>query len=151
MFTTYLLVKLIHVLSAIIGFGYTLTFGIIMAKATAAPGATAFALQTISTLARISTWAFTVAITSGVFMGHLGSIPITTLWFLASLLLAVLAMGIAGAVARPLLDKQIALVAQGDVAAPELQRLGARSAKVGTFLALISLSLIGLMIFKPTL
>ena len=151
MFTAYLLVKLIHILGAIVGMGFALSFGIIMSRAAQSPASIGFALRTISVLARIGTWGFTVAIVTGLAMGHLGAIGFRTLWFSASLVISILAMAIAGAVARPSLERQIVLSDGGEAALPELRRRGARSAKVGMLLHLLSLALIGLMIFKPTL
>lgn len=151
MFSAYLLVKMIHILGAIVGLGFTMTFPVIMARALGTPGAMPFALRTVAVLARVGTWAFTITIVTGLVMGWLGALDWKALWFAASMVIAFSAMGIAGAVATPTLRKQIELVDQGPEAIPELQRLGMRSRKVGMLLQLHSLTLIGLMIFKPTL
>jgi hypothetical protein len=151
MFTAYLLVKLLHVLGAILGVGITITFGIIMARAAAQPAVVPFALETIETLSKVSTAGFLTAIVTGLLMGHLGALSFTALWFSASIGIAAIALALGTGVARPTLQKQIALAKQGPEALPELRRLGARSRKVGMVLAFLSLSLICLMIFKPTL
>jgi hypothetical protein len=149
MVTTYLVVKLVHILLAIAAVGFTSTFGITMATAAARPTALPFALTAIRRLQTVSSPAFLGLIATGLLMAWLGSLDWKALWFSGSLTIALASVCISLFVARPTLMRQIQLLEQppGD----ELKRLAARSRKVGLLLSFAALTIIGLMVFKPTL
>ena len=147
----YLALKLLHILLAIVAVGFTTTFGLIMAGSSTEPGAMPHALRTIARLERVAGPSFGGLLVTGLLMGWLGNIGWRTLWFAGSLGVTAVAMGLALGVARPALLKQVALVGSSSPPLEELRRLGARSRAVGMVLSLLSLVLIGLMVFKPTL
>jgi hypothetical protein len=151
MITPYLVVKLIHILLAIAAVGFSSTFGITLATAAAKPTAVPFALQAVHRLERISSAAFVGVICTGVLMAWIGNLQWTALWFALSLTIALLALTVSRAVAHPTLLRQLELVERSAPPLEELRRLGARSRKVGMVLSLASLTIIGLMVFKPTL
>jgi hypothetical protein len=151
MITSYLVVKYIHIVLAIAAVGFTATFGITMATAAARPSAMPFALHAIQRLQRISSAAFVGLIVTGLLMGWIGNLSWTALWFSASLTIALLAHTLARTVAHPTLRRQLELVERPAPPLDELRRLGARSRRVGMALSLAALTIIGLMVFKPTL
>jgi Predicted integral membrane protein (DUF2269) len=151
MWTPYLFVKLLHVVLAILAVGFTSTFGIIMAGAAPNPQSVPFALRTLQRLQKIAGPSFLGLLITGVLMGWLGDLKWTTLWFIASLGLMLVALGLAMGVARPTLEKQIALLDQTPPPIDELKSLGMRSRKVGMVLSLLALTIICLMVFKPVL
>jgi hypothetical protein len=148
MLSAFLVVKLLHVLLAIVAVGFTTTFGIIMA---CAPAERPIAIGAIARLEKVSGPAFGGLLITGLLMAWLGNLDWKVLWFASSLALMAVAMVLALGVARPTLAKQVALSKQSPPPVDELMRLGARSKTVGMILSLISLTLISLMIFKPVL
>lgn len=151
MWTPYLFVKLLHVVLAIVAVGFTSTFGIIMAGAAPSPTSVPFALRTLQRLEKIAGPSYFGLIITGLLMAWLGSLKWTELWFVGSLALVAVAMGLALGVARPTLAKQVALTEQTPPPIDELRRLGMRSRKVGMTLSLLALTIICLMVFKPVL
>ena len=151
MITTYLVIKFVHVLLAITAVGFTSTFGITLAAAAARPAAMMFALNAVKRLQSISTPAFAGLVLTGLAMAWLGNLSWTALWFVGSLVLALLAMAVARTVARPTLLRQLALLERPEAPVEELRKLGSRSRKVGMFLSMTALVIVALMIFKPTL
>jgi hypothetical protein len=146
-----LFVKLIHVLFAIVAVGFTTSFGIIMASAPAKPGGVPLGLHFISRLEGISGGCFLGLLITGAIMGFIGNVGFTTLWFTTSLLMQLVAMTLALTIARPTLHKQVELCAQTPPPMDELQRLGMKSKKIGMVLSTMSLAIVTLMVFKPTL
>ena len=148
MLSAYLIVKLLHILLAIVAVGFTTSFGLILA---CTPPEPAIAIGAVARLEKVSGPAFGGLLVTGILMAWLGNLDWKVLWFAASLALMVVAMVLALGVARPTLAKQVELVQQSPPPVEELMRLGARSKKVGMVLSMISLTLICLMIFKPVL
>jgi hypothetical protein len=148
MLSAFLIVKLLHILLAIVGVGFTTSFGLIMA---CAPPERPIAINAIARLEKVSGPAFGGLLVTGLLMAWLGNLDWKVLWFASSLALMVVAMALSLGVARPTLAKQVELCKQSPPPVDELSRLGARSKRVGMILSLISLTLISLMIFKPVL
>jgi hypothetical protein len=151
MITPYLVLKLLHVLLAIAGVGFTSTFGITMALAAGHDGTLPFALTLIRRLSSIATPCLLGLIATGLLMAWTGNLQWTALWMVGSLALAFVVLAVILLVAKPNLARQLELVRQSPPPIDELKRRGARSKKVGAFLSLAALTIISLMIFKPVL
>jgi hypothetical protein len=151
MITSYLLLKLLHVLFAIAGVGFTSTFGLTMALAAGHQGALPFALKLVHRLSSIATPCLIGLILTGLGMAWTGNLQWTALWMIASLALALVVLGAILLVAKPNLVRQLELVKQSPPPVDELARRGARSKKVGALLSLAALTIIALMVFKPVL
>jgi hypothetical protein len=83
-------------------------------------------------------------------MIQMSGLPIGTRWVHVSMALAFLAMGLGFGLAGPTLRKQIALLEARGPEDAEFQSLSKRGAMVGGVLALLSLTIIYLMVHKPS-
>ena len=146
----YGLLKVLHILFAIIGVGFSTSFGIIIATSVGNLERLRFGLNLVRRLEKVSRTAFIGLLLSGLALGWLLDIGWHTLWFTASLGLSLAAFGVAMVVAVPTLEAQIALASQPAPPMEELKRLGGRSRLTGMGLGLSSLVVLFLMVLKPS-
>ncbi len=151
MFSWYLVLKLLHILSAIVAVGSNVTYGIWNVRAAGDPSHMGFALKGIKFIDdRIANPAYGVLLLTGLIMMFAGNWGFA-LWIIITLVLfaAVIVLGIA--FYSPLLKNQIRLVEGGETASPEFARLSALSRRFGPGLGIIVLAILVLMVFKPHL
>jgi uncharacterized membrane protein len=151
MFSWYLVLKFLHVLSAIVAVGSNVTYGIWNVRAAGDPSHMGFALKGIKFIDdRIANPAYGVLLLTGLIMMFAGNWGFA-LWIIITLVLfaAVIVLGIA--FYSPLLKNQIRLVEAGETASPEFARLSALSRRFGPGLGIIVLVILVLMVFKPHL
>jgi uncharacterized membrane protein len=152
MFTWYLVLKFIHILSAIVAVGSNITYGVWNVRAAGDPSHMGFALKGIKFIDdRIANPAYGVLLLTGLIMVFAGHWSITSLWIILALILfaAVVVLGIA--VYSPMLKNQIRLVDAGEAASPEFARLSTLGRRFGPGLGIIVVAILVLMVFKPTL
>jgi uncharacterized membrane protein len=152
MFSWYLVLKFIHILSAIVAVGSNITYGVWSVRASGEPAHMAFALKGIKFLDdRIANPAYGVLLVTGLIMVFGGNIGITTLWVIVALVLfaAVVVLGVA--FYSPLLKNQIRLAEAGDTSSPEYTRLANVSRRFGPGLGIIVLVILVMMVFQPHL
>jgi uncharacterized membrane protein len=151
MATVNLILKLIHIFSAIVAVGSNVTYGVWNVRAARDPAHTGFALKGIKFIDdRIANPAYGVLFLTGlimVFTGHWGF----QLWVIAAIVLFIAIAVIGFAVFTPLLRTQIRLADAGDTTSPEFERLARRSRMIGPILGILVLIIVVLMVFKPTL
>jgi uncharacterized membrane protein len=148
----YLVLKFIHILSAIVAVGSNITYGVWSVRSSGQPANTSFALKGIKFIDdRIANPAYGVLLVTGLIMVFLGHWSITALWVIVALIgfVAVAALGVA--VYSPLLRNQIRLADAGDVTSPEAVALSRRGRIFGPVLGVIVLVILAMMVFKPTL
>jgi uncharacterized membrane protein len=151
MFSWYLVLKFLHILSAIVAVGSNVTYGIWNVRAAGDPSHMGFALKGIKFIDdRIANPAYGVLLLTGLIMMFAGNWGFA-LWIIITLILfaAVIVLGIA--FYSPLLKNQIRLVEAGETASPEFARLSALSRRFGPGLGIIVLVILVLMVFKPHL
>jgi uncharacterized membrane protein len=148
----FLIVKYIHILSAIVAVGLNISYAIWILRAQREPAHTAFALQGIKFLDdRIANPAYGVLLLSGLLMVVLLPIPITTLWIVIALVLYAVLLVLAITQYTPTLRSQIKLAEAGDTTSTEFSRLARRGQILGQTLGLIVLVILAMMVFKPHL
>jgi uncharacterized membrane protein len=148
----FLIVKYIHILSAIVAVGLNISYAIWILRAQREPAHTAFALKGIKFLDdRIANPAYGVLLLSGLLMVVLLPIPITTLWILIALVLYAVLVVLAITQYTPTLRNQIKVVETGDTTSAEFSRLAKRGQLLGQTLGLIVLVILAMMVFKPHL
>jgi uncharacterized membrane protein len=148
----FLIVKYIHILSAIVAVGLNISYAIWILRAQREPAHTAFALKGIKFLDdRIANPAYGVLLLSGLLMVVLLPIPITTLWIIIALVLYAVLVVLAFTQYTPTLRNQIKLAESGDTTSPEFIRLARRGQLLGQTLGLIVLVILAMMVFKPHL
>jgi hypothetical protein len=145
----YGLLKVLHILFAIIAVGFSTSFGIIIATSVGHLERLRFGLNLVRRLEKVSRVAFIGLLLSGVLLGWMLDLGWHTLWFTASLGLSLTAFAVAMIVAVPTLKAQIALASQPTPPMEELKRLGGRSRMTGMGLGLASLVVLFLMVLKP--
>ena len=152
MSTVYLILKLIHIFSAIVAVGSNITYGVWNARASADPAHAGFALKGIKFIDdRIANPAYGVLLLTGLTMVFVGHYSITALWIIVALVFFVAVGVLAFRVYSPLLRNQIRLVDAGDTTSPEFKGLERRSRTLGPILGLLVLVILVMMVFKPTL
>ncbi|HEY3084381.1 MAG TPA: DUF2269 family protein [Candidatus Dormibacteraeota bacterium] len=151
MFSWYLVLTLLHILSAIVAVGSNITYGIWNVRAAGDPSHMGFALKGIKFIDdRVANPAYGVLLLTGLIMMFAGNWGFA-LWIIISLILfaAIVVLGLA--FYSPLLKNQIRLAEAGETASPEFARLSALGRRFGPGLGIIVLAILVLMVFKPHL
>ena len=151
MFSFYLVLKYIHILSAIVAVGANVTYGVWNVRSRNDPAHMAFALKGIKFIDdRIANPAYGVLLLTGLVMVF-AQWKITDLWVIIALVLFAAIIVLAVAFYSPLLKNQIRLVEAGQTSSPEYARLAALSVRLGPGLGIIVLVILVMMVFKPSL
>jgi hypothetical protein len=148
--TGFLLLKWVHVMSAIVAVGSNVTYAVWSARAKNDAAHLGFVLRGIKFLDdRVANPAYGVLLVSGLIMAFT-TYTITTRWILSGLFIFVVMAVVGGAVYSPTLNRQIkALDAEG-AASKAYLAADARARGVGMFLGLLALIAVFVMVFKPT-
>ena len=151
MFSWYLLLKFIHIASAVVAVGANITYGVWAARAAREPVHAAFVLKAIKFLDdRIANPSYGVLFVTGlimIFAGHWGF----QLWVVVAVVLFIGIAVLGFAIFTPLLRNQIKLADAGETASPDFSRLSQRSRTLGPILGLLVVVILVMMVFKPTL
>jgi uncharacterized membrane protein len=144
------LLKLAHVLLAIVALGGSLTFPVWRRRAEASPEQLAFTIRSIRWMdSRIVIPAYALLALTGVALAVAGAIPLTAGWLVLSIALYALATVIGLFVLGPTGKRQLALLASGSGGSVEYARV-ARSTRLAELVAVACLALIAvLMVLKP--
>jgi len=148
----YLLLKWLHVFSAIVAVGANVTYGIWLARAGRSPEALPFTLRSIKLIDdRLANPAYGVLLITGLLMAYVGGLPLTTSWLLTGLILyvAVALIGVLGY--SPILRRQIEVLDREGHASSAYQALARRGSRIGMILAALVTVIIFLMVVKPGL
>jgi len=152
MSTFYLILKFIHILSAITAVGANITYGVWSARAQRDKAHLGFALRGIKLIDdRIANPAYGVLLITGLLLVAVGHWPVTSLWIILALLLFAALIVVAVVFYSPLLRNQLKLVDAGDTSSPELERLERRNQIIGPAIGLIVVLILAMMVFKPHL
>ena len=148
----FLIVKFVHILSAIVAVGLNVSYAVWIIRAQRNPEHTAFTLKGIKLLDdRIANPAYGVLLVTGILMVFMAGYSITTLWIDIALVLFVVLAVLALTQYTPTLRSHIALAESGDMASVDYVRLAKRGQIVGQALGVIVLVILAMMVFKPHL
>ena len=150
LFTT---VKFIHILLAIIAFGFNATYALWIIRAEKHPEHLDFALRGVKILDDyLANPAYLLLLVSGLTMVFLaGYNLLTTFWLITALVLWLVVIVLGYAVYTPTLSQQIRVLATSGAESAEFRRLSNRETGVGITLAVLVLLIVVMMVFKPTL
>ena len=150
LFTT---VKFIHILLAIIAFGFNATYALWIIRAQKHPEHLDFALRGVKILDDyLAIPAYILLLVSGLAMVLLaGYNLLTTFWLFTALVLWLVVIVLGYAVYTPALSRQIRVLATAGAESAEFHKLSNREAVVGITLAVLVLLILVMMVFKPTL
>jgi uncharacterized membrane protein len=145
----YLVLKFIHIASAITAVGANITYGLWNVRAARDPVHAGFALRGIQFLDnRIANPAYGVLFLSGLVMVFM-QWKITDVWIIVAIVLFIAIAVLGFAVYTPLLRNQIRLADAGDTSSAEFERLANRSRMFGPILGLLVVVILVMMVFKP--
>lgn len=148
---TILLLKLAHVLAAIVAVGANVTYSFWITRAGRDSGRLVWTLQGIRRLDRlIANPAYVVLLITGVLMVMGGHFSFRTSWIEASLALYVAAVVIGVVLYAPAIRRQIA-EAERDPTSPAYAAAARRSNLLGIVTTVIVVVIVALMVLKPTL
>jgi uncharacterized membrane protein len=146
----FLLLKFIHIASAIVAVGSNLTYAYWLRRAGDDSGRLIETLDSIRVLDnRIANPAYIVLLLTGLGMALNVNLPLTTFWIAAALVLYVSVAVIGIAVFSPTLRRQRAEAV--DPSSEAYRRVAARGNALGVLVISIVAVIVGLMVFKPTL
>jgi len=147
---TYSVLKLIHVLAAIVAVGANVTYFVWLSRTRRQPEQAAYVLPGIKALdARVANPAYVVLPITGIFMVLEADLGFTTFWIITAIILYV-AMGvIAGVLFSPSLRRQVELATTG--AEPSAYAQAARRTTVTGVITMVPIAaILYLMVIKPT-
>ena len=149
---TYLLLKWLHILAAIILVGAHITYGVWIVRASSHPEALPFVLRNIKWLDdRISAPAYSVLLVAGLVMVFTAGLSPTTPWLLASMILFVL-MVLAHLLGYSrIVRRMIQLLETEGSSSPNYQAEAAREMNLGIALIVVMVVIVFLMVVKPGL
>jgi uncharacterized membrane protein len=148
----FLILKWLHVLSAIVAVGANVTYGFWTARASRDPNALPFTLRGIKLIDdRIANPAYGVLLVTGLAMAHAGRFSIKAPWLLTSLVLYVLAAAIGLFGYSPNLRRQIQSLDSEGFQSAQYQALARRGKMLGAVLGILVMVIVFLMVVKPRL
>lgn len=144
-------VKFIHILLAIIAFGFNATYAIWLIRAQRSPQHSDFALRGVKFMDDyFANPAYILLLLSGLAMVFMAPYPLSTFWIAGAIVLWVIAIVLGYAVYTPTLSRQIRVLAASGAESGEFRALSTRGTIVGITLAVLVLLILVLMVFKPT-
>jgi uncharacterized membrane protein len=145
-------VLFVHVLLAIIAFGFNLTYSVWFARAAQHPEHLEFALRGVKFMDDyVANPAYILLLISGLTLVALNGYRLTMFWLLVALITWVVAMVIAYLVYTPTLSRQIKVLAAKGAESAEYKALNMRGTVVGIVEGLLVALILVMMIFKPGL
>jgi uncharacterized membrane protein len=148
----YLLLKWLHVLSAIVAVGANVTYGIWIGRASRNPEVLPFTLRGIKLIDdRIANPAYGLLLVTGLLMVFAGRLQLTAPWLLTALVLYVfvVALGLLGY--TPTLRRQIRILESQGFHSPDYQAQARRGTILGIVVAILVIVIVFLMVVKPAL
>jgi len=146
------LIKFLHIMLAIIAFGFNATYALWITRAQRSPEHLDFALRGVKMLDDyFANPAYLLLLVTGLSMVFLAGYQLSTFWLLSALVLWLIAIGLGYGVYTPTLSRQIRVLAQSGPDSNEFRTLSTRGTVVGIILAVLVLLILIMMVFKPTL
>lgn len=150
--SAYSVMKLVHVLLAIVAVGTNITYGIWMARAAKEPEHQGFTLKGIKVLDdKVANPAYFVILLLGIGMVLDADIGFETFWIAASIGLYVVLAVLAITQFTPVLRGQIALAEAGELGSPEFRQLSNKGRGLGITMGVIVVLIVVMMVLKPTI
>ena len=148
----FLLVKWIHVLSAITAVGANATYGIWIVRASRQPSHLPFVLHTIKVIDdRVANPLYALLLLTGMTMAFMLPVPLTTPWLATALILYGIAL-ILGLVAFvPIFRRQIELLESEGFESPKYQAVAKQARVLGVIVGIIVIAITFMMVVKPPL
>jgi uncharacterized membrane protein len=148
----FLLVKWIHVLSAITAVGANATYGIWISRARREPAVLPFVLHSIKLIDdRVANPLYALLLLTGLTMAFIIPIPLNTSWLMTALILYTIATILGMAVFVPIFRRHIQLMEREGIESPRYRAAARQGMVLGLIVGLDVLVIIFLMVVKPAL
>jgi len=150
----YELIKLLHILLVIVAVGFNASYAIWIARAASGDGGEhlAHVLRTIRFVDNtFANPAYALLLVTGLAMVFVASIPLTTFWIAAALVLYVILLILGIGFYSPALRRQIAALESDGASSQAYRSVSARASRIGVVTMLPVLAILFLMVIKPTL
>ncbi len=148
----FLLVKWIHVLSAITAVGANITYGIWISRGSREPAVLPFVLHTIKLIDdRIANPLYALLLLTGLTMVFIIPIPLTTPWIMTALILYAIATLLGMAVFVPIFRRRIQVLEREGIELPRYKSISKQSTLLGIIVAIDVIVIVFLMVVKPPL
>lgn len=147
----YTLIKYLHVLAAIIAFGFNATYSIWLTRAQRNPEHLDFTLRGVKFLDDyVANPAYIFLLLSGLAMVAIGHYNLfSTFWLLAALIIFIAVALLGYGVYTPTLSRTIRALAANGAESAEFRELSTRGTVVGIILGVLVLTIVLLMVFQP--
>lgn len=150
MLTLFTLIKLVHILLAMIAIGFNASYAIWITRAAREPEHLSHVLRGIKTLDdRFANPAYALLLVTGLAMVWISGLPLTTFWIAAALVLWLVTVVIGLGFYTPTLRRQVAVLETTGPQSEVFQRLSRRSTVVGIITMIPVLLILFLMVVKP--
>ncbi len=148
----FLLVKWVHVLSAITAVGANITYGIWMARGSRQPEVLPFVLRTIKV---IDDWVanpfYALLLVTGLTMAFILPLPLTTPWLLTALVLYAIATLLGMFMFVPIFRRQVQLLESEGSGTDHYKAVARQARMLGMVVGADVLIIIFMMVVKPPL
>jgi uncharacterized membrane protein len=149
--TTVQVLLSLHILTALVAVGATVSYFFWLRRAVLAPESRSFTLETIRLLERrMVVPAYVIVLLTGLGLIDRAGWAWSTPWLELSILFFIVLMGLVGFHAR-VIKGQIALVADGSADSADYDRAHARGRILLALKVVVVIALVYLMVFKPVL
>jgi uncharacterized membrane protein len=148
----FLIIKWIHILSAITAVGANITYGIWIARASREPKVLPFVIRNIKWIDdRVANPCYGLLLLTGLAMAFLAPISLKTPWLLTGLTLYVI-VGLLGAFGyTPLVKEQIRVLDSEGFESPNYLAIAKKGRLLGMLVGVIVIIIVFLMVVKPAL
>lgn len=143
-------IKFIHIMLAIIAFGFNATYAIWLIRAQRDPRHADFALHGVKFMDDyFANPAYILLLLSGLAMVFIARYQLTSFWIAGAIVLWIIAIALGYGVYTPTLSRQIRVLAASGADSAEFRALSTRGTVVGITLAVLVTLILVLMVFKP--
>lgn len=148
----YTVTKFLHVLFAIVAFGWNASYGFWLARAAREPQPTQlFTLKTIKLMDdRVANPLYGLLALTGLFMVFTAGYPLTTRWIASALVLYVVAIVMAFTLITPNFRTALRALESEGVESPAYKKAMSRGRTLGAVIGVVVLAIVFLMVTKPT-
>lgn len=148
----FLLIKWVHVLSAITAVGANITYGIWVSRAARRPEVLPFVLHTIKVIDdRVANPLYALLLLTGLTMAFMLPIPLNTPWLMTALILYATATVLGMALFVPIFRRQIRFLESEGAGSARYQTAAKQGRILGIVVGIEVLVIIFLMVVKPPL
>ncbi|MEB2334707.1 MAG: DUF2269 family protein [Anaerolineaceae bacterium] len=148
----YVILKFLHVLSAIVAVGATMTYRMLLIGAKGKTEQTLFALHAIRFLdRRLANPAYLMLLITGSAMTYMANFRLSSPWLISSLILYFLSMGLGIKVYAPVFRRQINLAKSEGVDGDAYRKAARQASIIEATVTLFVMLIVFLMVTKPAL